>query len=122
MPTKKEVRHSLYERDGHLCHYCGIQEEDFLGLWGKFYGLPYRGNRLELDRKDAVIIQGKGIKKDNPEYTVDNCVLACALCNMAKSNMFTHEEFHEVGKVLQEIWQKRKRDGRTIKEEKDGKA
>jgi len=108
---KKKLLNDLYDRDGHICQYCGIKEKDFPDLWGEFYGLPYRGKRLEIDRKDAVSIQGGEIKKTNPEYSTDNCVLACALCNMSKSNMFTHEEFHEVSKVIQDIWKKRKQMG-----------
>ena len=53
--------------------------------------------------------------KPETEYTPDNYVLACALCNMAKSNMFTHEEFHKVGKVIEEIWRKRKEEGLKIR-------
>jgi hypothetical protein len=37
-----------------------------------------------------------------------NCVLACALCNMAKSNKFHYAEFKRVGNVVREIWQERK--------------
>jgi hypothetical protein len=108
MQRKKELRDTLYERDGHVCHYCGIQEADFLRLWGKFYGLPYRGQTLEVERKETVVIKGNGIVRIDREYTLENCVLACALCNMAKSDMFTYDEFKKVGKVIEEIWQKRK--------------
>ena len=52
MTNKKQALKILYVRDGHTCHYCGIQEKDFPDLWGKFYGLPYRGKRLEIGRKD----------------------------------------------------------------------
>ena len=115
MQTKKEILNKLYERDGHMCHYCGIQEGDFLGLWGEFYGLPYRGRRLEVERKETVVIKGNDIVKMKREYSLENCVLACALCNMAKSNMFTYDEFKEVGKVIEEIWQKRKMSGLKFK-------
>ncbi len=111
MPTKKEVKGSLYKRDGNTCHYCGIPEKEFLGLWGKFYGLPFRGNTLEVDHKDSVVIQGNEIIKSSPPNSIENCVLACALCNMAKSDMFTHEEFHKVGKVIEEIWLTRRKAG-----------
>ena len=114
MQKKKELLNKLYERDGHMCHYCRIQERDFLGLWGEFYGLPYRGRRLEIEHKDAVVIQGNCIVKMDREDTPENCVLACALCNMAKSNMFTEEEFKRVGKVIKEIWQERKKSGRRL--------
>ena len=99
---KEELRNKLYEQDGHMCHYCGIQEEDFLDIWKKFYGRPYRGRRLEIDRKGNNVIENKR------EYTLENCVLACALCNMAKSDKFRYEEFKRVGNVIREILQQRK--------------
>lgn len=112
---KKTLLDNLYSHGEHVCHYCGIPEGDFSETWGEFYGLPYRGKRLEIDRQDAVVLLGKDILKSKPEYTPDNCVLACALCNMSKSNMFTHEEFHKVGKVIEEIWRKRKEEGLKVK-------
>lgn len=111
----------LYKRHGHKCHYCGIEDGDFLDLWGKFYGLPYRGRRLEIDHKDAVVIRNgeitKGKKPELKDTTAEQCVLACALCNMAKSNMFTYEEFKQVGQVIRGIWQQRKDAGLTVKSE-----
>ena len=115
MQKEKELLNKLYERDGHMCHYCRIQEGDFLRLWGEFYGLPYRGRRLEIEHKDAVVVEGNHIIKINREDTPENCVLACALCNMAKSNMFTYDEFKKVGKVIEGIWQKRKVTGLRFK-------
>ncbi len=105
---KKGLREQLYEREEEKgkverhCHYCGIKEEDFWDIWKEFYGQPYRGRRLEIDRKGNNIIENKR------EYTLENCVLACALCNMAKSDKFTEEEFKRVGEVIREIWQERK--------------
>ena len=115
MQMKKELLAELYKRDGHKCHYCAIQEGESLGLWGEFYGLPYRGRRLEIERKESVVIEGNSIEKIDREYTVENCVLACALCNMSKSNMFTYNEFKRVGKVIEEIWQQRKRSSLKFK-------
>jgi len=95
---KKELRLKLYKRDGkkcHYCHYCGIEEEDFFRIWGKFYGGKRR--KLEVDRKD----NEKG-------YNEENCVLACPICNNAKSDRFTYEEFKKVGKVIKEMWLSRK--------------
>jgi len=94
---KTDLRNQLYERDGRTCHYCDIHESDFLSIWGEFYGGKKRGGTLEVDRKDNT----KG-------YEIDNCVLACALCNNAKSDKFTYEEFKTVGDVIRQIWQQRK--------------
>jgi hypothetical protein len=94
---KIELRNQLCERDGHCCHYCGIQEEDFTNIWGKeFYGGNKRGQVLEIDHKDNE--QGN---------ETNNFVLACALCNMAKSDKFKYDEFLKVGKVIEEIWKNR---------------
>ena len=88
---KKKLRLKLYDRDGKNCHYCKIKEGDFIPIWGKFY--KGRGKILELERKD----NGKG-------YSEKNCVLACAICNNAKSDKFTYEEFKRVGKAIKKIW------------------
>ena len=89
---RNDLREKLYTRDGTKCHYCNIEEEDFIPIWGIFY--KTRGFRLEVDRKD-----------NSQGHTLQNCVLACALCNNAKSNKFTYEEFKRVGDVIKEIWQ-----------------
>jgi len=95
---KQKLRNKLYKRDGRKCHYCGILEKDVLGIWGKFYGLEKRGKCLELDRKD-----------NEKAYNIENCVLTCAVCNCARSDKFTYEEFKKVGDVIREIWQQRKK-------------
>ena len=97
MSRKKELRNQLYERDGIKCHYCGIEEKDFIPIWGEFYGGKKRGPTLEVDRRD-----------NRQGYVIENCVLACAVCNNAKSDKFTYEEFKRVGDVIKEIWQQRK--------------
>ena len=95
MGWKNELRSRLYERDGRKCHYCGIGEKDFILIWGPFYG-GKRGSRLEID-----------CVNNEEGYKTDNCVLACAVCNNAKSDKFTYEEFRRVGSVVKQIWHKR---------------
>lgn len=34
--TKEEIRKELYERCGRKCHYCEIDEDKFLKIWGSF--------------------------------------------------------------------------------------
>jgi len=51
-----------------------------------------RGISLEVDRKDG--------KK---EYSPGNCVLACYPCNNAKSDVFSYNEFLEIGKVISKV-------------------
>jgi hypothetical protein len=94
---KKDLRNQLYKRDGEHCHYCGIDEKDFRRIWGdKFYGGNKRGQALEIDHKDNM--QGNDLT---------DFVLACALCNMAKSDKFRYDEFLKVGKIIEEIWRDR---------------
>ena len=94
---KEKLRSKLFKRDGGRCHYCGIEEGDFIEIWRGFYG-EKRGKKLEVDRKD----NEKG-------YNEENCVLSCSICNNAKSDKFTYEEFKKVGDVIKEIWQQRKK-------------
>ncbi|MFC1977278.1 hypothetical protein ACFLWS_03310 [Chloroflexota bacterium] len=96
---KKELRNQLYERDETKCHYWGIEEYEFPVIWlqdRKCYGLELRGYRLEIDCKN----HKKG-------YCLRNCVLACVLCNMAKSDKVDYEEFKRAGAVIREIWQRK---------------
>lgn len=62
-----------YETQAQICHYCGCnletQKQD-------------RANRFEIDRKD----NEKG-------YTIDNIVLACSRCNVAKLDFWDYETF-----------------------------
>lgn len=96
---KRQLLNELYNRDGKQCHYCGIPEDEFYQIWaGPFYGGFKRGRRLEIDRK----VNSLG-------YDIKNCVLACPICNMAKSDNFSYDEFKKVGKVISKIWQDRKR-------------
>jgi len=94
---KEKLWNKLYKRDGGKCHYCEIEEKDFAEIWGEFYGGKKRG-KLEVDRKE----NGKG-------YNEENCVLSCPICNNAKSDKFTYEEFLKVGYVIKQIWQQRKK-------------
>jgi 5-methylcytosine-specific restriction endonuclease McrA len=90
---KRKIR-KILEKKSRECFYCGIPEDDFIKVWGIFY--KTRGKRLEIERKD-----------NNKGCSIENCALACAICNNAKSNKFTEEEFKEVGKVIKKIWKSR---------------
>ena len=57
----------------------------------------FPGQQQEVDRID-----------NRRGYDIENCVLACAVCNNAKSDKFTYEEFKRLGDVIKEIWQQRK--------------
>ena len=97
MSWKNELWNRLYERDRVKCHYCGIEEKDFVPIWGESYGGKKHGSTLEVDRKD-----------NRRGYEIENCVLAYAVCNNAKSDKFAYDEFRRVSDVIKEIWQQRK--------------
>ena len=81
------------------CEYCGITKEGIYKLISarKIYRKHIsRGWNLEIDRKDS-----------NQEYTPDNSVRCCYWCNNAKTDEFTHEEFLEIGAMINKQWEKR---------------
>jgi|SRR6478735_1852840 len=81
------------------CFYCHITEEDIEALWQKSPDLTKRnrGRKLEIERLEP-----------NLAYSnMQNLVYSCYWCNNAKTDTFTKDEFIEVGKVFQKIWQNR---------------
>lgn len=84
---------SWYEDELKVCCYCGCTVDE-LQL---FYDLNNskrkitRGKSLEIERK-----------KDEP-YSPDNCKLSCYWCNNAKSDVFTFEEFQQIGESIGEV-------------------
>jgi 5-methylcytosine-specific restriction endonuclease McrA len=62
---------------------------DTIDHYGHYFRGGRRGKRLEVDRMIS----------DQP-YSPENCVLACYPCNNAKSDVFTYEEFVEIGKTI----------------------
>ena len=71
-----------------LCEYCHLP-----GNTKTHYGNTFRNGRrgfhLEVDRKN-----------NRESYSPSNCVLACYPCNNAKSDVFSYEEFLEIGKAI----------------------
>jgi len=78
------------------CYYCHLP-----GDTEKYYHQHFRpdknrhykrGLNLEVDRKD-----------NNEPYSPSNCVLACYPCNNAKSDVFSYDEFVEIGRMIGKI-------------------
>ena len=73
------------------CYYCGISEYElnklFNGVTPVLISKRKRGKSLELDRKNANNI--------NNVYSIENCVLACYICNNHKSDLITAEDFNK---------------------------
>lgn len=71
--------------------YCSLEE--FLLFWGKEHKCEYCQTHqknltesLHIDRVDPML-----------GYSIENCVFACRMCNITKSNIFTYEEMKEIG-------------------------
>lgn len=78
-----------------ICEYYKIPNNKIKGTyWEKRKTKrPQTRIYLEVDRQ-----------KPTGDYNVGNCVLACFICNNAKSDVFQYEEFVKVGKVIEKIW------------------
>jgi len=70
------------------CHYCGAGV-----IWLEYQtrtpGKKYRGQAYNLDRKDSA-----------EPYTFENVAVCCARCNLAKNNLFTYEEWKQIGGLI----------------------
>jgi len=69
-----------YIKQPQKCFYCNTEEEILKFL---FEQNKKKGENLEIDRKDT----------ENEDYSEDNSVLACYICNNTKSDMVNSEEF-----------------------------
>lgn len=79
------------------CCYCGITPTELDILFGKLKDVnkrPTRGKTLELERRVA-----------NRAYDdIDNLFFCCYMCNNAKSDFFTHEQFIPIGQAIKQAW------------------
>ncbi|ADG92665.1 hypothetical protein Arnit_1002 [Arcobacter nitrofigilis DSM 7299] len=90
--------YNWYKRQPNNCCYCGITQED--AIKSKVYDnlkRKTRGISLEIERVITFP------KKDNV-YSVSNCRLACHVCNNAKSDFFTVEDFKLIAKGINNFW------------------
>ena len=93
-----------YDIQPKTCYYCDIPE-DLLGLLVSHTPLHHKPKRLSIDRKDP-----------NSDYIEENMVLACYVCNMAKSNIFDDIEMRKISQTyIKPKWQGKVGD-KTIKE------
>jgi len=86
--------------DDKNCEYCGVSVEQ-IELLGKNAQLnnkrsDTRGYTLEIDRKQP-----------NLEYTKENCCMSCYWCNNAKTDEFLPDEFKEIARAINSVWNKR---------------
>lgn len=77
------------------CYYCGIEEVKSQAAFekGLVQSKKFTGT-LHIDKKDP----DKG-------YNRDNCEFACALCNNAKSDIFTEKDFMKsIAPAIKKYW------------------
>jgi 5-methylcytosine-specific restriction endonuclease McrA len=79
------------KKQSNLCIYCCLPG-DTKEYYPDWFRKGNRGRRLEVDRKNA-----------KEKYKPSNCVLACYPCNNAKSDVFTYNEFIEIGKTIRKV-------------------
>lgn len=83
------------------CIYCNITETDIATLIDngkiKTSRITTRGKLLEIDRT----IEPKG------HYQLGNIGLCCYWCNNAKTDEFNYDEFKEIGKSFEKVWNER---------------
>jgi len=71
------------------CGYCNITESKLKVI------IKNRGGKLTLNGKTKRSLGTMEIEKLNSEgaYTYDNCIMACPLCNNAKSNLISDKDW-----------------------------
>ena len=78
------------------CSYCGVSEEQVREYFKKN---PSRGGRrgqnLEIERI---------VPKD--PYSPENCIMACYVCNNAKSDFMSNEDFKPIADGIKKFWKK----------------
>ena len=76
-----------YKESNKECYYCGISKENLKKLFD---------NKVIQSKKPS-FNSTLQIERLNPDkgYVKDNCVLACCICNNAKSDMINAENFKE---------------------------
>ncbi len=85
--------YSWYDHEPKECFYCGIPSDLLKNV--KQYTHKKSNNLFTIDRKEP-----------NGNYEIENMVLACPLCNLIKSNLFTASEMWEIAqRYIKPKWQ-----------------
>jgi hypothetical protein len=77
-----------YTEQESKCFYCGTSLEELIKFYNSTSSKRNRGKSLEVERIE-----------DN-HYSRDNCKLCCYWCNNSKSDVFSLEEFQNIGKAI----------------------
>lgn len=82
-----EEFYKWYISKGGKCYYCGITQDELNQLFdtGKVKSKkPAFSAKLQIEKKNP-----------NGEYNAHNCELVCCLCNNAKSDMISEEDYQK---------------------------
>lgn len=80
-----KVMYKWYKNQDRKCYYCGTEEWVVADLFeNKILDTKRsRGKSLEIERKNSI----------SNDYSIENCVLACHICNNTKSDFITENDF-----------------------------
>jgi len=80
----------IQEESKNVCGYCGISQDELYTIFSTALPLNDKAKRasgtLEIERKDS----------KNNSYHVSNLILACPLCNNAKSNLIDENSWTDL--------------------------
>ena len=98
---KREIFLKWYLTSEKQCCYCGVKEEDLNKYFNKdnlqYKTARQRGTSLEIER----IITAP---KEKNIYSEENCALACYICNNAKSDFISPQDFKSIAKGINQFW------------------
>ncbi len=83
-----EKFYNWYREQPQKCHYCGTSQDDLRKLFDperkifKPQKEAWKNGTLQIERRDS-----------DGGYCESNCVLACILCNNAKSDLISEDDF-----------------------------
>jgi hypothetical protein len=86
-----------YISNNNTCCYCDCSIYELLEFHHltEFKRKKTRGKTLEVERKDGGV------------YCSSNCELCCHLCNNAKSDVFSYDEFLIIGKTIGDVMRRK---------------
>lgn len=74
-----------YDAQEQKCDYCETSQKDLTGIFERgVISSKKFSPTLQIERKNS-----------SAEYSKDNCILACSLCNNAKSDLINEEDFRK---------------------------
>lgn len=95
------------ENKGNKCHYCGTTESNLKKLFKEKDDESEKKKKPLYSKKRSFTATLQVDRKDSCKgYNVDNCVLACAFCNNAKSDMVRYKDLEFFKEHFKEFVQK----------------